>query len=80
MLCLLAFYTKNNPLKLIYFIIALLIAYSRMYLFEHFLRDVFAASLIGVGSAILSYQWITHAKLFNKFAIILDKPLICLPW
>jgi membrane-associated phospholipid phosphatase len=76
MFCLLAFYTKNNLLKTIYFIIALLIAYSRMYLSEHFLKDVYAGSILGVSCALLIYNWLTNAKMFDKFAERLDKPLI----
>jgi len=76
MFCLLAFYTKNNFLKTIYFLIALLIAYSRMYLSEHFLRDVYVASIIGVICALVTYNWVTNASIFNKFAEKLDKPLI----
>ena len=76
MFCLLALYTKNNLLKTIYFIIALLIAYSRMYLSEHFLRDVYAASIIGVVCALATYHWVMNARIFHKFAEKLDKPLI----
>ena len=76
MFCLLAMYTKNNLLKFLYFIIALLIAYSRMYLSEHFLQDVYVASIIGVSSAILTYTWVMNGRFFNKFAVTLDKPLI----
>lgn len=76
MFCLLAFYTKSNPLKIIYFIMALLIAYSRIYLSEHFLQDVYAASIIGVCCAVFTYRWIMNAKMFNKFAQRLDSPLI----
>lgn len=76
MFCLLALYTKNNFLKTIYFIIALLIAYSRMYLSEHFLRDVYAASIIGVACALITYKWVMNARIFYKFAEKLDKPLI----
>ena len=78
MFCLLALYAKNNLLKFMYFTIAFLIAYSRMYLSEHFLKDVYAASIIGVGSALLVYGWVMNARLFNKFAERLDKPLISL--
>lgn len=74
--CLLAFYTRNNFLKTACFTIALLIAYSRMYLSEHFLQDVYTASIIGVSIAIFTYNWITNAKMFDKFAEKLDKPLI----
>lgn len=76
MFCLLALYTKNNFLKTIYFIIALLIAYSRMYLSEHFLRDVYVGSIIGVTCALVTYNWCMNARIFYKFAEKLDKPLI----
>jgi len=76
MFCLLAFYTKNTTMKVLCFITALLIAYARMYLSEHFLQDVYAGSIIGVGSAIVAYTWVINAKMFNRFAGRLDKPLI----
>jgi len=76
MFCLLALYTKNNLWKTICFIIALLIAYSRMYLSEHFLEDVYAASIIGVVCALFTYKYFMDAKMFSKFANTLDKPLI----
>jgi membrane-associated phospholipid phosphatase len=76
MFCLLAFYTPKKALKFFYFLAALLIAYSRMYLSEHFLQDVYAASFVGVSCAILIYSWLMNAKMFNKFAGRLDKPLI----
>jgi len=76
MFCLFALYTKNNLMKVIFFIIALLIAYSRMYLSEHFLQDVYGASIIGVGCALLIYSWGMNANIFNRFAERLDKPLI----
>jgi membrane-associated phospholipid phosphatase len=49
---------KNNTLKLLFFIIALLIGYSRVYLSQHFFGDVYAGSLIGVVVTILLYQTI----------------------
>ena len=76
MFCLLSLYTRNNFLKTIYFTIAFLIAYSRMYLSEHFLCDVYAASIIGVACALFIYNWFMNAKMFFKFAEKLDKPLI----
>jgi membrane-associated phospholipid phosphatase len=44
----LALLAKNKNLKFALFVIALLIGYSRIYLSQHFLEDVFAGSLIGV--------------------------------
>jgi len=76
MFCLLALYTGNNVLKLFYFIVALLIMYSRMYLSQHFLKDVYAGSIVGVGSAMFIYYWMTNARMLNRFAGRLDKPLI----
>jgi membrane-associated phospholipid phosphatase len=43
----LVFAVKNNYLKTALFFFALLIGYSRIYLSQHFLNDVFAGSLIG---------------------------------
>jgi membrane-associated phospholipid phosphatase len=76
MFCLLALYSKNNFSKLFCFIVAFLIAYSRMYLSQHFLQDVYAGSIIGTGSALLTYRWIMNSRLFNVYAERLDKPLI----
>lgn len=42
-----ALITKNNYLKLLFFIAALLVAVSRMYLSQHFLVDTYFGSLIG---------------------------------
>ncbi len=56
--CSLAFIVKNNTLKLLFFFIALLVGYSRIYLSQHFLGDVYAGSLIGVVFTILVYQGI----------------------
>lgn len=42
-----ALITKNNSLKLLFFIAALLVAVSRMYLSQHFLVDTYFGSLIG---------------------------------
>jgi membrane-associated phospholipid phosphatase len=50
----LIFTTKNSYLRSIYFILALLVGYSRMHLSQHFLPDVLAGSFIGVITAILS--------------------------
>ncbi len=46
---------KSNTLKLLFFIIALLVGYSRIYLSQHFFGDIYAGSLIGVGTTILVY-------------------------
>ncbi|MEM1321058.1 MAG: phosphatase PAP2 family protein [Bacteroidota bacterium] len=47
---------KKRLMGLLCFTIALLIAVSRMYLIQHFLKDIYIGSLIGVCIALLLYQ------------------------
>ncbi|MBK9108468.1 MAG: phosphatase PAP2 family protein [Saprospiraceae bacterium] len=56
----LAFYIKNPWLQGAFAILTIFIGFSRVYLFEHFLRDVLAGALIGCLSAILTEY------IFNK--------------
>jgi membrane-associated phospholipid phosphatase len=52
---LLSIFTKNKNYSLLYLSAALLVAYSRIYLGQHFLQDVFAGALIGVPVALSVY-------------------------
>jgi membrane-associated phospholipid phosphatase len=47
---------KNKYLKLLSFFVALIIAYSRVYLSQHFLVDILAGSVIGVITGLVLYQ------------------------
>jgi membrane-associated phospholipid phosphatase len=49
----LAFFANRNIYKLILLLVAVVVAYSRVYLSQHFLIDVYAGALIGVLSGIL---------------------------
>ena len=49
----LAFYTRKPTLQFLYFVLALLVGYSRIYLSQHFAIDVLAGSFIGVSVTIL---------------------------
>lgn len=49
----LALYTKKPALHFLYFVLAVLVGYSRIYLSQHFALDVFAGSIIGVSVTIL---------------------------
>ena len=51
----LALLVKNNTLKLFLFFVALLVAYSRIYLSQHFFEDVYAGSLIGIFTTLIVY-------------------------
>ena len=52
-----ALIASNNSLKLLYFVAALLVALSRIYLSQHFLVDIYFGSLIGVVCTGLMYYF-----------------------
>ncbi len=52
-----ALISKSNILKFIFFLIAILIAYSRVYLSHHFLVDIYFGSLISVIISLLMFNW-----------------------
>lgn len=62
MFSLASIYTSRDN-TLLFMVIAILIAVSRMYLLQHFLNDVVAGGLLG-----LTVAWIVH-RFFTKFAI-----------
>lgn len=55
MFSMLALATRNYSLQFIYFLMALLVGYSRIYLGHHFFKDVYFGSLIGYGSTLFIY-------------------------
>lgn len=72
----LALLVKNKSLKFIFFFIALLSAYSRIYLSQHFFEDVYVGSLIGTIIALLVFYVIsanTNIKLEESLITQLKK-------
>ncbi len=63
--------SKHWYLKLFYFLMAFLVAYSRVYLSQHFLQDIVAGAIIGVASVLICYFFINKIKNKN-----LDKSLL----
>lgn len=62
---------KNKRWGVFWLLIAVLIAYSRMYLSEHFLQDVTAGSALGVLITVFWLSWIDrqsflHTKKWNR--------------
>ncbi|WP_165933376.1 phosphatase PAP2 family protein [Arundinibacter roseus] len=51
----LAFFNSSMPYKLFFLLLALLVAYSRMYLLQHYLLDVHMGAFLGTGTAALLY-------------------------
>jgi len=65
---------KTKKLDVLFISIAVLVAYSRVYLSQHFLIDIYVGSIIGVVSALLIYYLLHTPKLLAKKN--LDNPLI----
>lgn len=57
-----AIVSKNNWVKLAMLVLASLVAFSRVYLSQHFLIDIFTGSFIGTITAIACYFWIYSLK------------------
>jgi len=70
---LLSIFSKNNYCKFIFFIFALLAAYSRMYLSWHFLQDTLAGSLIGLLISLLIYMIFSCKKITKLDGSLLKK-------
>lgn len=64
MFCLLALIAKNKKLGIIYFLLAALVGYSRIYLNQHFLEDVTVGALVGCICAIGVYY--LHEIMLNS--------------
>ncbi len=62
----LSFSFKNKSYSIIFLIIAAATGYSRIYLGQHFMEDVFVGSIIGVLSSIACWLWFKN--LFEKLA------------
>lgn len=54
---------KNNYLKLLMIVAAVAIAYSRIYLSQHFLQDIIGGSFVGVGTGLIFYYFIYEKKI-----------------
>ncbi|ADB41932.1 phosphatase PAP2 family protein [Spirosoma linguale] len=63
---LMAFLDENKSRGWIWLLLGVLAGYSRVYLFQHFVEDVFVGSLVGTISSIIIFQlmygWATKAK------------------
>lgn len=53
----LALIVEKKAYKILLFIVAFLVGYSRIYLSQHFLQDVYAGSLIGVSTSLIVFYF-----------------------
>ncbi len=70
----LALIVKKNYLKVFFTTIAILAGFSRVYLSQHFLEDIFSGALIGIGIAVLSCTLVDQLSIFKTSWI--DKNLL----
>ncbi len=62
-ICFTLFLYFNKKYSFVFLLIALIIAFSRVYLFVHYATDVIAGILIGIFSSLLSYTFIDKMKM-----------------
>ena len=70
--CLLTLFSKNKFSGILFFVLALLTSFSRVYLSQHFLEDIYVGSLIGCLGTLLIYVLFDRIKWGEK----LNKPLL----
>ncbi len=63
----LSFYADNKNYSLLFLCVAIIVGYSRIYLAQHFLGDVFAGAILGVISSIACKLLLENTFLKMKF-------------
>jgi membrane-associated phospholipid phosphatase len=61
----LCLYVKKPVWQVLFFVLAVLVGYSRIYLSQHFIQDVFGGAIIGVISVIITY-FAYHRRVENN--------------
>lgn len=62
----LTFLIKNKRWSIVFFLLALLVGISRVYLLQHFFRDVYAGSFVGVGISSVFYLTFVRSGYYNS--------------
>lgn len=60
--CVMALFCKRPGWKVFFLLMAVTVAYSRLYLMQHFLIDVTVGSFIGMLAAVLSFWWLIQYR------------------
>jgi membrane-associated phospholipid phosphatase len=66
---LLAFIFRRPIWQLVCFVLALLVAFSRVYISQHFFEDIFAGSIIGTTITVIAFLWL-HDKQWGQEGLI----------
>lgn len=66
MFCVFGFFVRNKLWSVLFFLLALSVAISRVYIFQHFLIDVYFGSMFGVINAVWIYQINSKSKYMKK--------------
>lgn len=64
--CMLSLLIKNKSWSIVFFIFALAVGVSRVYLLQHFFRDVYAGSLVGVVTSCVFYLTFVRSGFYNR--------------
>lgn len=59
----LAFISSRRWLKIVFLLCAVIVAYSRVYLSQHFLEDILFGSVLGILALIIFYWYFHHLKI-----------------
>ena len=62
---LLAFVTHKKGLQMFYFLCAMLVGYSRIYLGQHFFKDVYAGAMLGFSTSLLVLWSLRNKRLYD---------------
>jgi membrane-associated phospholipid phosphatase len=57
--------SENKLLKTAFFFLALLVGLSRVYLSQHFFNDIYAGSIIGIASVLLTWLLLSRSSFFR---------------
>ncbi|MBD1393103.1 phosphatase PAP2 family protein [Mucilaginibacter glaciei] len=62
----LTYLLKNKQWGILFFVVAVLVGYSRMYLSQHFFEDVMAGSVVGVMVTVLWLSWVDRREFLSS--------------
>jgi len=66
MFLLFSIFVKNRALALLFFVMALMVGYSRMYLGQHFFVDVYGGAIIGTMLTVIIYYFLDSVLKFSE--------------